>query len=94
LLFVGYNNKEKQRVYRQSFPTSHEIDHADKQVLQTPLHIFSSNCNSNSVLEKLDSIYNTLSRVLATKFYLIYVTSKANKAIEDPTEPNKARQMR
>jgi hypothetical protein len=39
-LFVGYNNKEKQRVYIQSFPTSHEIDYADNQVLQTSLHIF------------------------------------------------------
>jgi hypothetical protein len=40
LLFVGHNNREKQRVCRQSFPISHEIDHADNQVLQTPLHIF------------------------------------------------------
>jgi hypothetical protein len=31
LLFSGYNNKEKQRVYRQSFPISHEIDNVDNQ---------------------------------------------------------------
>jgi hypothetical protein len=38
LFFVGHNNKEKQRVYRQSFPTSHGIDHADNQAFQTPCH--------------------------------------------------------
>jgi hypothetical protein len=36
LLYIDHNNIEKQRVYRQFFPTSYEIEHANNQASQTP----------------------------------------------------------